>query len=124
MDARWRIELFGGLSATRGDHRVTRFRSQKTAALLAYLAATCCAGARQQRAHPRPVLVELLWPDHDVELARHNLSVALSALREVVLARCPDRIVLLPSRVGEGGTAAPRGHRRAKRGGRGEVPGQ
>jgi DNA-binding SARP family transcriptional activator len=76
MDAGWRIELLGELSATRGEHRVTRFRSQKTAALLAYLA------YYRQRAHPRQVLIDLLWPDHDVELARHNLSVALSSLRE------------------------------------------
>jgi DNA-binding SARP family transcriptional activator len=76
MDARWRIQLFGELCATRGEHRVTHFRSQKTAALLAYLA------YYQQRAHPRQVLIDLLWPDHDVELARHNLSVALSSLRD------------------------------------------
>src|SRR5438034_355379 len=30
MDARWRIELIGGLRATQADRVVTRFRTQKT----------------------------------------------------------------------------------------------
>ena len=38
MESAWRIDLFGGLSATHGERVVTRFRTQKTAALLAYLA--------------------------------------------------------------------------------------
>src|SRR5262245_26308447 len=38
MEAPWRIELLGWLRATQGERVVTRFRSQKTGALLAYLA--------------------------------------------------------------------------------------
>ena len=38
MDPRWRIELFGGLRAHLGEREIHRFRTQKTAALLAYLA--------------------------------------------------------------------------------------
>ena len=38
MDTRWRIELFGGLKARRGDQVVARFQSQKIAGVLAYLA--------------------------------------------------------------------------------------
>jgi DNA-binding SARP family transcriptional activator len=34
----WRIEFFGGLRARRDNEVITRFRTQKTAALLAYLA--------------------------------------------------------------------------------------
>jgi hypothetical protein len=48
MEPVWRIELFGGLRARRGDQVVTRFRTQKTGALLAYLAYYC------QRTHPAP----------------------------------------------------------------------
>jgi hypothetical protein len=34
----WQIDCLGGLRAVRGDHRVERFRTQKTAALLALMA--------------------------------------------------------------------------------------
>src|SRR5262245_48049647 len=61
MELRWRIELLGGLRATRGDRVVTRFQRQKAGALLAYLAYF------RQRPHPRPVLIELLWPECDPE---------------------------------------------------------
>jgi DNA-binding SARP family transcriptional activator len=33
----WQIELLGGLQATAGERVVNRFRTRKTAALLAYL---------------------------------------------------------------------------------------
>ena len=75
MDAPWRIQLLGGLRAERGESVVTRFRTQKTALLLAYLA------YYGRRAHSRETLIELLWPESDAELGRHNLSVALSWLR-------------------------------------------
>ena len=38
MDAGWRIELLGRLRVTHGDREITRFRTQKTRALLGYLA--------------------------------------------------------------------------------------
>ena len=38
MNAQWRIELFGGLRAEYPSREVTRFSTQKTAVLLAYLA--------------------------------------------------------------------------------------
>ena len=75
MDARWRIELFGGLRARRGDDLVTRFRASKAALLLAYLA------YYHRRAHPREELVQLLWPEHDPTAGRRNLRVALTRLR-------------------------------------------
>jgi DNA-binding SARP family transcriptional activator len=74
--ARWRIELLGELRATRGAWTVTRFRTQKTAALLAFLA------LRRGQARPREELVELLWPDAGPESGRNSLSQALSALRQ------------------------------------------
>jgi DNA-binding SARP family transcriptional activator len=76
MDVWWRIELLGGLQAVRGDRVVTRFRTQKTGILLAYLA------YYRQRAHPREALIELLWGDDDFDAGRHSLSVALSSLRQ------------------------------------------
>ncbi len=75
MDAIWRVELFGGLRASRGEYEITRFRSQRTAGLLAYLAFHL--GEWQ----PREVLMDLLWRDFEPEAARTGLRVALSSLR-------------------------------------------
>ncbi len=72
----WRVELLGGLRVVGRERVIERFRTQKTAALLAFLA------YYRDRAHPREVLVDLLWPDDDLEAARHKLSVALSSLRQ------------------------------------------
>lgn len=75
MDTPWRIQMFGGLRAERGEVAITHFRTQMTAALLAYLA------HYSRRSHPREVLIELLWPEGEPESGRHNLRLALSALR-------------------------------------------
>lgn len=70
-----RIELFDGLRLLVGNTVTTRFRTQKTAALLAYLAYS--AGRR----HAREALIELIWPECEPAAGRHNLSNALSSLR-------------------------------------------
>src|SRR6266852_8489464 len=70
-----RIELLGGLRIAQGDRVITRFRTQKTAALLAYLA------FYRERAHPREHLIDLLWPEADLTSGRNSLSIALSSLR-------------------------------------------
>src|SRR5437868_13888500 len=71
----WRITLLGGLSVGRGGRVITRFNTQKTGALLAYLA------FYPRRMHSREVLIELLWPEGDLRSGRNSLSVALSSLR-------------------------------------------
>jgi DNA-binding SARP family transcriptional activator len=76
VDLRWRIELLGGLRAARGDRVITHFRTRKTAELFAYLA------YHPQRPHPRELLIELLWPECELEAGRHNLSMALSWMRQ------------------------------------------
>ncbi len=84
MEQGWWIELLGGLRATRGEQVVVHFRTQKTAALLAYLA------YHGDRRHPRDGLMEMLWPDNGLDAARASLSVALSALRrQLSLAPAP-----------------------------------
>ena len=76
MQYPWRIRLLGGLVLERaGETPITRFRSQKAAALLAYLAHF------SQRAHTREELLALFWPDADEEDARRSLRVTLSSLR-------------------------------------------
>lgn len=71
----WTIQLFGGLHASQQERRISRFRTQKTGSLLGYLA------YHLGRSHPREVLIEMLWPDAAPESGRHNLSLALSSLR-------------------------------------------
>ena len=56
MDARCRIELLGRLRVTQGEREITRLRTQKTGALLGYIA------YHLERTHPREVLMELPWP--------------------------------------------------------------
>ncbi len=75
MSDPWRVTLLGGLRAQQGERVITRFKTQKVAALFAYLA------FHLRQAHPREVLIELLWPESDAPTLRNSLSVALSSLR-------------------------------------------
>src|SRR5262249_10432593 len=75
MDGRWRLQLLGQLRAIRGVQTVGPFQTQKTGALLAYLAYPL------SRPHPRELLIELLWPELESSSGRHSLSMALSSLR-------------------------------------------
>ena len=78
MNEQWHIQLLGGLRVRQGERIVTRFRTQKTGALLAYLA------YHRQQSHSREVLIELFWPETTQESGRHNLSHALSSLRSLL----------------------------------------
>src|SRR5262245_15317389 len=71
----WRIELLGGLSACQGDRVITRFRTRRTASLLAYL------GYFKESYHPREVLIDLIWPDSEPEKGRMSLRTSLASLR-------------------------------------------
>jgi DNA-binding SARP family transcriptional activator len=71
----WRIELFGGLRVIQGDRVLTRFRTRKTAVLLATLV------FYSERSHPREELIELLWPEAEPTLGQRSLRTALSSLR-------------------------------------------
>ncbi len=78
MTASCRISMLGGLRLEREGEAVTRFRTRKTAELLAYLA------YYRERSHPREVLIDLLWPESNTESGRHNLSMAISSLRPLL----------------------------------------
>src|SRR4029453_18600196 len=74
----WRITLLGGLRAEQRDTSIDRFRTRKTAALLAYLA--FYAGRR----HHRESLATLFWADASPALALKSLGVALGSLRKLL----------------------------------------
>ena len=76
--ATWRIELLGQLRATSGDRVITQFGSRKVAALLARLALF------PKRAQGREELIDLLWPDADLDTGRNRLRQALFALRRLL----------------------------------------
>lgn len=76
MSALWRFHLLGELRAVQGDRAVTRFRTTKTAGLLAYLV------IHRDRVPSRDSLLDLFWPDSPLEKARSSLSVALNSLRQ------------------------------------------
>src|SRR5579871_1068670 len=75
MNTPWRIELLGGLKAEREQQTILRFPTTKAGALFACL-------AFHEQPQPREYLLELLWPDSDIERGRHNLRQALSSLRK------------------------------------------
>jgi predicted ATPase len=74
----WRVEMLGRLRLVRGTQTVSRFRTQKTGALLAYLA------YHAERSHPRELLADNFWPDAAPDSARHSLRLALSDLRRLL----------------------------------------
>ncbi|BCM93381.1 putative HTH-type transcriptional regulator [Abditibacteriota bacterium] len=91
----WRLELFGGLRAMRENELVDRFRTQKTAALLAYF-------ALKPGPQPREVLINLLWPEAEPEAARNSLSASLSSLRRQLEPDITPGSVLLSTRASAG----------------------
>src|ERR1017187_477930 len=75
MPLPWRVEMLGGLRVVQSDRTITRFQTQKTGSLLAYLALHLFT------AHSREVLAELLWPGADPIAVRNRLNQAVSSLR-------------------------------------------
>ncbi len=78
MPLPWRVEMFGGLRVVQSDRTITRFQTQKTGALLAYLA------LHRNATHSREVLAELLWPAADPVAVRNRLNQAASSLRRQI----------------------------------------
>lgn len=67
--------MLGGLRVVQADRTITRFQTQKTGALLAYLALNL------ESPHARESLAELLWPGGDPVAVRNRLNQAVSSLR-------------------------------------------
>src|SRR5512146_731574 len=74
--AKLSVSLLGGFSVTLDGKPITSFESNKTRALLAYLA------TETNRAHSRDQLAALLWPELPDQSARNNGRYALSNLRK------------------------------------------
>ena len=74
----WRLFLLGGFRLERPGETITRLRTQKTVALLAWLA------LHPNREHGREELIERFWPESDLEQGRASLRVALNALRKAL----------------------------------------
>lgn len=70
--------MLGGIRAVCGERVIDRFPTQKTAAILAYLALF------PRVPHPREVIAEEFWPEADPESQRHSLRLALSRLRSLL----------------------------------------
>jgi DNA-binding SARP family transcriptional activator len=72
------ISLLGPFQVTLDGEPVTRFKSDKVRALLAYLAVEC------GRPHRRETLAGLLWPEWPDREALNNLRYTLSSLRQTI----------------------------------------
>jgi predicted ATPase/DNA-binding SARP family transcriptional activator len=92
MMARLSLSCLGPFQVTLDGQPVTRFKSNKVRALLAYLA------VEADRPHRREVLAGLLWPDWPNRDALSNLRYALSNLRRVTGDRTADPPFLLIAR--------------------------
>lgn len=75
MNPPCRIELLGNLRVIMGDRVITRFQTQKTGALLAFLA------LNPSRQFVRESVAEMLWPDGEPIAIRNRLNQAVSSLR-------------------------------------------
>src|ERR1700693_4703851 len=74
----WQIQLLGGLRATHGNSVIAQFPSRPIAMLVARL------GREPQRPHAREELIELLWPEVDLDVGRNRLRQVLSTLRRLL----------------------------------------
>ncbi len=75
MTEPWRIDVLGDLRARQGEITITRFRTHKTGALLAFLAFP------PGRTHARDDLARQFWAEDEPEAGRTSLRQALSSLR-------------------------------------------
>ena len=83
------IYLFGPLQAVLAGEEVITFATDKTRALLAYLA------VESDRPHRRDALAGLLWPDLPQDRARQSLRQTLSRIRRALKDCNPAQPLLL-----------------------------
>lgn len=94
MQEPWYIQLLGGLVATYTSREVRRYQTRKTGSLLAYLA------YHLPTAPSRDLLLDLIWPEQDLDSARACLCTALTSLRkQLEPPGIPSGSVLLANRI-------------------------
>jgi len=81
------ILLLGPLQVLLDGRPLSGFATEKTRALLAYLA------AERDRAHSRSALAGLLWPDQPEDKARQNLRQTLLYLRQTLGKELADTLL-------------------------------
>src|SRR5512146_2845412 len=86
------LGVLGALQVTLADGETAKFQSDRTRALLAYLA------VEADLPHRRDALIGLLWPDEPEETARHNLRQALFNIRQAIGDPAADPPYLLITR--------------------------
>ena len=76
-----KITLLGKFNVTMGNKKIplSRWKSSKALMIFKYLAAN-----RNQGFIPREVLIELLWPEEDIQKTGSRFNVAMSALRKTL----------------------------------------
>jgi predicted ATPase/DNA-binding SARP family transcriptional activator len=79
-----RIQLLGELRVTFAGEETPRAVTRKIGGLLGYLACFL------HRAHSRDALIELFWPESDLEAGRASLRGALPLLRRLLEPLSPD----------------------------------
>ena len=95
MNNLWKIHLFKGLRVARvtdDEQIISRFRTHKTGALLAFL-------AFHPQAHAREVLIEMFWPESESRVGGQSLRTALASLRrQLEPPGVPESSVLIATR--------------------------
>lgn len=77
-DVVWRIELLGDVQLSRRGWPLPPFKTRRMTRLLARLACF------PDRAHPRDILAEELWPEEDPEAIRERFRQTLALLRRAL----------------------------------------
>ncbi len=76
--SRFKLQLLGTVHVESDEDNIPRFRSQRTMALLGYLAA-------EQRVISRDYLATLFWPDRNLATGKANLRRELHNLAQILL---------------------------------------
>ncbi len=93
----WHVELLGRCRLTCGKEYIDRFRTQKTGAILAYLALYC-----PRRTVTREELAAVFWAEDEPPQANHSLRQSLSWLRARLEpdGTVPGSVLQTPPRMG------------------------
>ncbi len=87
------LNFLGTFHIELAAHPVTRFGTDKTRGLLAYLV------LEADRAHRREKLADLLWPEQPNPAARHSLRQALVRLRDALGDAAPAILTITPATI-------------------------